>query len=102
LGPDDEADRRIDQAIDGLELAGILSRRDVVLARRRTIPTAYVLFDHAFARARRTVVEHCEREGIVLAGRYGQWEYSGMEDALVAGEAAADRVASEPAVAVPL
>src|SRR5690606_36978575 len=24
LGPDDEADRRIDQAIDGLELAGIL------------------------------------------------------------------------------
>lgn len=92
LGPDPEAGQRIEQAIDGLETAGMLSRGDVVLARKRTIPTAYVLFDHAFEEARRIVIDHCEREGIVLAGRYGQWEYSGMEDALVAGETAAERV----------
>lgn len=94
LGKDPLADSRVDQAIDGLEAAGILSRDDVVLARRRTIPTAYVLFDHACEPARRVVLEHLEREGIIVAGRYGNWEYSGMEDALIAGEAAADRVLS--------
>ena len=91
-GPPPDAKVVIAQAIAGLESAGVLKRSDVVLSRARTIPTAYVLVDHAYAEARRTVVEHLSACGIELAGRYGQWEYSGMEDALVSGEAAAERL----------
>lgn len=83
---------RIEQAIEGLERAGVLRREDVVLARARTIPVAYVIVDHACAAARDTIIEYAQSCGIELAGRYGQWEYSGMEDALVSGEAAAGRV----------
>jgi len=93
-GSDPEANEREDQAIDGLESAGILERRDVVFSRRRAIPTAYVLFDAQREQARRVVLEHLERAGVVAAGRFGLWEYSGMEDALVSGEEAADRAAA--------
>lgn len=101
-GPDPLAAERIEQAVAGLESAGILRRDDVVLARRRTIPVAYVLFDHAHAESRRAVSDWLESEGVVLAGRYGQWEYSGMEDALLSGEAAAERILAGEADAAAL
>lgn len=91
-GPPPPLTSLISQAIDGLESAGILRRSDVVLSRARTIPTAYVLVDHACEAARRTVLDHLDACGVDVAGRYGRWEYSGMEDALVGGEAAAARL----------
>jgi protoporphyrinogen oxidase len=91
-GPTPDHQGLIDGAIDGLERAGLLKRSDVVLARARTIRTAYVLVDHACGEARRVIYEHLATHGIELAGRYGQWEYSGMEDALVSGDAAAARI----------
>lgn len=91
-GPPIPEAERIEQAIEGLERAGVLRREDVVLSRARTIPVAYVIVDHACAAARETIIAHAQGCGIELAGRYGQWEYSGMEDALVSGESAAQRV----------
>jgi protoporphyrinogen oxidase len=82
----------IRQSIQGLAAAGVLAPEDVVLARARTIPVAYVLVDHACGDARRTILDHLAACGIEVAGRYGQWEYSGMEDALVSGEAAGERL----------
>lgn len=98
-GPPPDTRTLIDQSISGLESAGVLRREDVVLSRARTIPVAYVIVDHACGEARRTVLDHLASVGIEVAGRYGQWEYSGMEDALVAGEAAAARVRGTAAAA---
>ncbi len=92
-GPPPSTDEAIGRTLEGLEAAGLIDRSDVVMARARTIPTAYVIVDHACAAARQLVLEHLASVGIEVAGRYGQWEYSGMEDALVAGEAAAERIA---------
>jgi len=85
--------RLMEQALDGLAACGLVDRRTVVLSRARTIPTAYVLFDHHHARARATVQRHFERHGVQLAGRYGRWEYSSMEDALLSGRDAARNLA---------
>ena len=52
-------------------------------------PVAYVLFDHAYAAARATVLDYLSAQGIQTAGRYGSWEYSSMEDALLSGREAA-------------
>ena len=79
----------IAQALDGLTQCGLLDRERVRLARARTIPTAYVLFDHHHAQARGEVLEHLRKNGVQAAGRYGNWEYSSMEDALLSGRAAA-------------
>lgn len=91
-GPPPDHEALIAQSIDGLEAAGLLRREDVVLSRARTIPTAYVLVDHACLPARKVILDHLAQVGIEVAGRYGQWEYSGMEDALVSGDAAAHRL----------
>jgi protoporphyrinogen oxidase len=88
-----ETTRLIEQALSGLSQCGLIDRREVVLSRTRTIPVAYVLFDHDHAQARATVQSHFERHGVQLAGRYGKWEYSSMEDALLSGREAARNLA---------
>jgi len=91
-GPADTA-RFIESALDGLTRCGLVDRRDVVVCRSRTIPVAYVLFDHHHAQARAVVQDHFQRHGVQLAGRYGKWEYSSMEDALLSGREAARNLA---------
>jgi len=87
-GPADHA-ALIEQAIAALEELGLARRAEVSLQRARTIPVAYVLFDHAHARARQVVLHHLAAHGVLVAGRYGRWEYSSMEDALLSGREAA-------------
>ena len=91
-GPVDQA-VLIESALAGLSACGLLERGSVRLARARTIPVAYVLFDHAHAPARAQVLAHLDAAGVQVAGRYGRWEYSSMEDALLSGREAARRLA---------
>ena len=74
------------QALHGL---GLIDEQRVRLVRTRTIPVAYVLFDHEYAPARAEVIAYLRLHGVHVAGRYGNWEYSSMEDAILSGRAAA-------------
>lgn len=82
----------IEQALAGLAECGLIDRDQVLLCRARTIPVAYVLFDHAHESARRLVLDHLCAHGVQVAGRYGRWEYSSMEDALLSGREAARKL----------
>ena len=74
------------QAVETLlELGLIRGREDVLFLETRAIPHAYVIYDERYGPARRAVVEWLEERDILVAGRYGRWEYSSMEDALLAG-----------------
>jgi protoporphyrinogen oxidase len=68
------------------------SREDVLFAEAEEIPHAYVIYDDAYGPARKTVMDFLDVAGIHLAGRYGQWEYSSMEDALLSGRATAAKL----------
>ena len=70
----------------------IRSAADVVFAEPRVIRNAYVLYDAHYGQARQTVVDFLTGAGIRVAGRYGNWEYSSMEDALLGGRAAAEQI----------
>jgi len=76
-------------AVEALHGLGLLDRARVRVLRTRTIPVAYVLFDHHHAAARAQVIAHLRQHGVHVAGRYGNWEYSSMEDAILSGRAAA-------------
>jgi len=52
-------------------------REDVLFAKAREIPHAYVLYDEEYPAAKGTVVEFLRHAGIDVAGRYGSWEYAG-------------------------
>jgi protoporphyrinogen oxidase len=72
------------------------SAGDIVFAHAREIPHAYVLYDGDYGPAKSTILGFLDHTGIATAGRYGQWEYSSMEDAILAGRACARRINGTP------
>ncbi len=74
------------QAIDVLlDLGFLRAREDVLFAEARAIPNAYVIYDERYGPARSEIVAWLEARDVLVAGRYGRWEYSSMEDALLTG-----------------
>jgi protoporphyrinogen oxidase len=51
----------------------------------RRIANAYVIYDFDYHASRETIHAWLTAEGIWSIGRYGDWNYSSMEDALIAG-----------------
>jgi len=87
-GPVD-APALVEHAVTALCELGLVERAGIRFARARTIPVAYVLFDADHAAARDEVIAGLREHDVVAAGRYGKWEYSSMEDALLSGREAA-------------
>jgi len=80
-------------AVEDLLRSQMIHRaEDVRFAKAREIPHAYVLYDDQYGPAKKTLVDFLDHAGILTAGRYGQWEYSSMEDAVLAGRACARRL----------
>jgi len=73
------------------EMRFIASASDVAFTRLRKIDFAYVLFDHEYYNALNVIRPYLDSVGIVSAGRYGGWNYSSMEDALIFGRDAATK-----------
>ncbi|HLV20450.1 MAG TPA: FAD-dependent oxidoreductase [Polyangiaceae bacterium] len=74
-----------------VDLGFIASPSEVEFARVRRIDHAYVIFDHHYYPALATITPFLQAARIVTAGRYGGWNYSSMEDALLFGQQAAAR-----------
>ena len=95
------ADRRepslpdlLPRVADGLVEMGLASRAGAIrFARLRRIDYAYVVFDHDYYGALERIRPFLAEAGIVSAGRYGGWNYSSMEDALLFGRDAAREAA---------
>jgi len=78
------------QVRQGLIEADILKKRDTIKAEHfQYIPYAYVIFDSAYAAAKKRIIQYLNYYGIICIGRWGRWEYSAMEDAMLAGKQAA-------------
>ena len=81
------------RVVDELVRLKILrDRGEVLWARHREIPYANVIFDHARAPALDVIRPWLSDNGIVTAGRYGEWGYHWTDDAVRAGWAAAESV----------
>ncbi len=66
--------------------------QQILFMAHRIIPQGYVLYDFEHAEAREQVLSWLERQGVISTGRYGDWNYSSMEDALLDGRRAAERL----------
>ncbi len=86
--PDQPLDERdvLKQVKEQLREMGILNQSDKILAEcMLTIPCAYVIYDREHAQAVATIQDFLKSRNVLSIGRYGAWEYSSMEDALLAG-----------------
>jgi protoporphyrinogen oxidase len=85
-------ERTLAEVTAGLRTLGLLkSEQDIELWRLRTIDCAYVIYDHAYRAALDVIEPYLTEQRIVSRGRYGAWNYSSMEDALLMGRDAAGR-----------
>ena len=74
----------------GLKELGLLkSERELEFWRMRTIDYAYVIYDHNYRAALDVIEPFLAAQRIISSGRYGAWNYSSMEDALLMGQRAA-------------
>jgi protoporphyrinogen oxidase len=71
------------------ELGLVRHERDVELWRLRTIEHAYVIYDHHYRAALDVIEPFLASHRLISSGRYGAWNYSSMEDALLMGRQAA-------------
>lgn len=72
-----------------VEIGALRVAGDVRFVEAREVEHAYVVFDAAWERARRTILDWLAGQAILGCGRYGAWIYNGMEDCLIAGRDAA-------------
>jgi protoporphyrinogen oxidase len=83
----------IKQVRADLERLGILRRGDRIgVEVTFEIPCAYVLYNHDRRRSVAEIHGYLQSQNIYSVGRYGSWEYSSMEDAIVSGKEAAELV----------
>jgi protoporphyrinogen oxidase len=82
------------KATEGLRRMGVLpSGKKPEVVEPVLLDPAYVVFDHARDAAARRVRGYFREKGVFTAGRYGAWDYYGMEASMADGiRAAGDAV----------
>ncbi|MEI9951066.1 MAG: NAD(P)-binding protein [Pseudomonadota bacterium] len=87
-----DLERLLPEVARGLIEMGVIDSADEIqFARTRRIDYAYVIFDHDYFAALDVIRPFLEASRIISSGRYGDWNYSAMEDAILFGKAAAER-----------
>jgi hypothetical protein len=82
--------REIESAVRGLKRMGVLRRGSRIEEIRPVmLDPAYVLFDGFRGEAVRSLAREFRRRSVSLAGRYGAWDYYGMETSMADGVRAA-------------
>jgi protoporphyrinogen oxidase len=82
-------------AENALAAVGLLDRSSVLVRVVTVMDPAYVVFDHQRRRAVAELRGFLGRHGVLLAGRWAEWKYSAMEDAILDGMAVARRLTGE-------
>lgn len=83
----------IDRCIEDCIKVGMFRPDDKVIAANEIdMPYAYVVYDHERAKNVETIKSWLAMHGIILAGRYSEWEYYNSDHAFVAGKKAAETV----------
>jgi protoporphyrinogen oxidase len=89
-----QVEQEVDACLAGLEAASLIDGVDSVLdVTVEHVPNAYVLQDPNYPVSRTTLIDYLKSQNILSTGRYGNWEYSAMEDALIHGRKAAEWLA---------
>ena len=86
-----------ERVIRDLVRGKILSENDeILLMDLCKIPHAYVVFDRQYEAAREEVLNGLAKYSIRSCGRWGGWNYGGMEDSMLEGIKAAEEINAAP------
>jgi protoporphyrinogen oxidase len=88
-----DTESEIEKTIDALERSGIVeSRASIELVHSQAIAPAYVVYDLEHAASVNTITSWLAQRHIRAAGRFGEWQYLNMDQAMKSGKEAAEWV----------
>lgn len=86
----------IDRCVSDCIKVGLLTAEDKLLTTNIVdMPYAYVIYDHARAKNIKLIRKWLMDRGIILAGRYSEWEYYNSDHAFIAGKKAAEMISKQ-------
>ncbi len=71
------------EMLQGLEVAGLLKRDEILFTDRSQVNHAYVVFDHEYHRRRGLVLDWMEAQGLNPLGRFGRFEYDNSDQCVI-------------------
>lgn len=88
--------RSVEKVKEDLIAAEILNESDKIISEKCfDIKCAYVIYDKNRTRIVEQINNFLRENDIYSIGRYGSWEYSGMEDAMIQGKRTANEIIHE-------
>lgn len=75
-----------------------IQKHEIATEKIITIPHAYVIYDFWREKNLPKIHETLQRNNIYSVGRYGEWKYSSMQEALLDGKKIADKLVIMPAL----
>lgn len=82
----------VDKVVRDLIRTNILDKKDKIeLAEVSDIKYGYVIYDHERSKAISRIRKFFSKHSIILSGRYANWEYQWMDDAILDGKRAAEK-----------
>lgn len=83
----------VPRVVEGLVAMGLIEdARQVDFTHIRQVPHAYVIYDFHWHETTAAIHQWLGGQGVQSIGRYGEWKYSSMEDAMIDGRTAATRL----------
>ena len=73
----------IDQSLDYLDKLGFIRRDDTECVTYKVWRYAYILHNHNYEYARKTLIKFLDNYGIVTLGRFGSWKYLNMDQVIL-------------------
>jgi protoporphyrinogen oxidase len=84
-----DKDALVTKAVEEMVEIGLIRSLDDILVKDVIdLECAYVIYDHNLNEGRKTIMDYLQQQDIVSISRYGNWEYSGMEEAMLQGKTA--------------
>jgi protoporphyrinogen oxidase len=83
-----------EKAQKALAEVGLLDESALQVRRITVLDPAYVVFDHSRREAVAQLRSFFRKYDVTLSGRWAEWKYSAMEDAILDGMSAARRLAA--------
>ena len=75
-----------------IDLGLVRSLDDILVQHIADVDCAYVIYDSTCTENQKIIFDYLNSCGIASIGRYGNWEYTGMEEALMQGKTTIDQM----------
>ncbi|GAB61605.1 MAG: protoporphyrinogen oxidase [Candidatus Jettenia sp.] len=82
-----DKEKTVENALDEIvEIGFVPHRKDILVKEIMDIECAYVIYDRYYSESKKIIMDYLNSVNIYSIGRYGNWEYSGMEEAMHQGK----------------